>query len=229
MLTQEEIKKNLGKYAAELIPSNTTIGMGSGSTIFWLIQELGLRIKQGFSLSIVATSSRTKKLAAEAGITVVELNDVDMLPMTIDGADEVDDKFQLIKGGGGALLQEKMVAAASQKLIIIADETKYVKQLGHFPLPVEVIPNGWKQVQKKIISLGCKDVQLRKVNDLPFITDTGHNILDCYFEKIDNAAALNISLNLIPGVVETGLFINMANAIVIGYADGRTEMKEKQK
>lgn len=227
MLTQEEIKKNLGKYAAEFIPSNTTIGMGSGSTIFWLIQELALRTKQGFSLSIVATSTRTKKLAAEAGITMVELNDVDMLPITIDGADEVDDKFQLIKGGGGALLQEKMVAAASQKLIIIADETKYVKQLGHFPLPVEVIPAGWKQVQKKIMAMGCSRVILRVRNDQPFVTDTGHHILDCHFEKIDNAAALNISLHLIPGVVETGLFINMANAIVIGYADGRIEMKEK--
>ncbi len=227
MLTQDEIKKKLGKYAADLIPANTTIGMGSGSTIFWLIEELALRIKQGFSLSIVATSSQTKKLASEAGITIVELNDIDTLPLAIDGADEIDEQLQLIKGGGGALLQEKMVAAASEKLIIIADESKYVQQLGKFPLPVEVIPTGWKQVRKKIISLGCKDVQLRKANGLPFITDTGHNILDCYFERIDDAARLNISLNLIPGVVETGLFINMTHAAIIGYADGRIEMKGK--
>lgn len=229
MLTQEEIKKKLGKYAADLLPSNTTIGMGSGSTIYWLMQELALRIKQGFSLSIVSTSSRTKKLADEAGIKVIELNDVDVLPMAIDGADEIDDQFQLIKGGGGALLQEKMVAAASRKLIIIADETKYVKQLGHFPLPVEVIPAGWKQVQKKIRAMGCDKVILRMKNNQPFVTDTGHHILDCHFEKINNAAALNISLHLIPGVVETGLFINMANNVIIGHTDGRIEVKEMQK
>jgi ribose 5-phosphate isomerase A len=227
MLTQEEIKKSLGKYTADLVPSNSTIGMGSGSTVYWLIQELSIRIKQGFSLSIVATSARTKKLTAEAGITAVELNDVDVLPLTIDGADEIDEQFQLIKGGGGALLQEKMVAAASKELIIIADESKYVQQMGHFPLPVEVIPAGWKQVQKKIKAIGCDKAILRMSNDQPFVTDTAHYILDCYFKKIENAAALNISLHLIPGVVETGLFINMANKIILGHADGRIEMKLK--
>ena len=155
----------------------------------------------------------------------MKLNDVDSLPVTIDGADEIDDRFQLIKGGGGALLQEKMVAAASKKLIIIADETKLVKQLGHFPLPVEVITGGWKQVQKKIIAIGCSEAALRKINDKAFITDNGHYILDCYFEKIEDATGLNISLHLIPGVVETGLFINMANAVIIGRADGTIVMK----
>ena len=226
MLTQEEIKKQLGKYAADLISAETTIGMGTGSTVYWLIQELASRIKEGFSVKVVPTSLQTKKLAAEAGIATVELNDVDSLPVTIDGADEIDGQLQLIKGGGGALLQEKMVAAVSEKLIIIADESKYVKQLGHFPLPVEVIPAGWKQVQKKIMTAGCSKVIPRMINDQPFVTDAKHNILDCYFEKIDNAAALNIFLHLIPGVVETGLFVNMANKVVIGYADGRIEMKE---
>jgi ribose 5-phosphate isomerase A len=225
MLTQEEIKKKLGKYAADLVPSNTTIGMGTGSTVFWLIQELAIRVRNGFPIKIVPTSNETKKLAAEAGISSVELNDVDSLPVTIDGADEIDDHFQLIKGGGGALLLEKMVAAASTKLIIIADETKLVKQLGHFPLPVEVITGGWKQVQKKIIANGCGKAELRKVNDKVFVTDNGHYILDCYFEKIEDAAALNISLHLVPGVVETGLFINMAKAVIIGRTDGTIVMK----
>ena len=225
MLTQEEIKKKLGKYAADLVPANTCIGMGTGSTVFWLIQELAVRVRNGVSLKIVPTSAQTKKLAAEAGISSIELNDVDSLPVTIDGADEIDDRFQLIKGGGGALLQEKMVAAASKKLIIIADETKLVKQLGHFPLPVEVIPGGWKQVQKKIIAAGCTKAELRKINDKVFITDNGHHILDCYFEKIEDAATLNIFLHLIPGVVETGLFINMAHSVIIGRADGIIEAK----
>ena len=225
MLTQEEIKKKLGKYAAGLVPGDTTIGMGTGSTVFWLIQELAIRVRNGFSLKIVPTSIQTKKLAAEAGIGSVELNEVDSLPLTIDGADEIDDHFQLIKGGGGALLQEKMVAAASKKLIIIADETKLVKQLGHFPLPVEVIPAGWKQVQKKIVAAGCSKAELRKENNQAFVTDNGHYILDCHFEKISDATALNTAIHLLPGVVETGLFINMATAVIIGRADGTIEAK----
>ena len=225
MLTQEQIKKNLGKYAADLVPANSVIGMGTGSTVYWLIQELAVRVRNGFSVRIVPTSMQTKKLAAEAGIGSVALNEVDLLPLTIDGADEIDDHFQLIKGGGGALLQEKMVAAASEKLIIIADESKLVKQLGLFPLPVEVIPVCLKKVHKKIISAGCKMAELRKAGDQPFVTDNGHHILDCHFKKIEDAASLNMTLHLIPGVVETGLFINMANTVIIGRADGTIEAK----
>ncbi len=227
MLTKEEIKKQLGKYAAGLVPENATIGLGSGSTIFWLIEELAKRVQQGLSIKIVPTSNQSKSLAEKAGIGSVDLNDVDLLPLTIDGADEINGEFQLIKGGGGALLREKMVASASEKLIIIADESKYVAQLGRFPLPVEVVPGGWKQVQKKISTTGCSKVTLRNLDNDVFVTDNGHFILDCYFEKIEDADALNISLHLIPGVVETGLFINMAHAAVIGYADGRIEMKVK--
>lgn len=227
MLTQEEIKKNLGRYAAGLVPANATIGMGSGSTVFWLIKELGIRVQQGLDIKIVPTSKRTKELAAEAGIPSVGLNDIDQLPLAIDGADEIDPQFQLIKGGGGALLQEKMVAAASQKLVIIGDEKKYVPQLGKFPLPVETIPSGWKQVQKKINLMGCGNVELRKKESETFVTENGHYILDCFFEKIVNPAALNVALHLIPGVVETGLFINMAHSVIIGYADGSIVTKQK--
>ena len=225
MLTQEEIKKQLGKYAATLIPANATIGLGSGTTIFWLISELAGRRQQDMNLKIVPASGETKRLAEQAGITTVELNDVESLPLTIDGADEIDGDFQLIKGGGGALLREKMVASISEKLIIIADESKYVLQLGHFPLPVETVPSGWKPVQNKILAMGCKKADLRKQNGQPFISADNHYILDCHFEKINDAFALNTSLHQIPGVVETGLFLNMTYAAVIGYADGRVEMK----
>jgi len=224
MLTPAQIKKNLGKYAADMVPANSIIGMGTGSTVYWLIQELAVRVRNGLSMRIVPTSVETKKLAAEAGISSIALNEVDLLPLTIDGADEIDGQFQLVKGGGGALLQEKMVAAASEKLIIIADESKLVKQLGHFPLPVEVIPGGWKQVQKKTISAGCKKAALRNAANQPFVTDNGHYILDCYFDKIDDAASLNMTLHLIPGVVETGLFINMANTVIIGRSDGTIDV-----
>lgn len=227
MLTQEEIKKKLGTYAAGLVPANSTIGLGTGSTVYWLIKDLATRIQQGFQLKIVPTSSSTQELADEHGIEVVQLNDVDSLAMTIDGADEVDQSFDMIKGGGGALLQEKMVAAASEKLIIIADESKWVNQLGQFPLPIEVIPIGWKQVKKKIATMGCANIVLREKNSSPYITDNGHYILDCRFQKINNAAALNTALHLLPGVVETGLFIDMADTFIIGYANGDIIIKTK--
>ena len=227
MLTQEEIKKRLGAYAAGLVPANTTIGLGTGSTVFWLIKELANRQQQGLNVKIVPTSSSTKELAAANGIKIVELNDVDSLPVTIDGADEIDPFFNLIKGGGGALLLEKMVAAASEKLIIIADESKNVQHLGRFPLPVEVIPYGWKQVKKKIEQSGCKQAILRMVNGATYVTYNSHYILDCYFEKIDDVTALNIALHLIPGVVETGLFINMTHTVITGDANGKISLINK--
>ena len=223
MLSSDEIKKSAGIYAADLVASGMTIGLGTGSTVFFLIQELGKRVQQGLQVTIVPTSSRTETLARELNIAIADLNDVDKLTLTIDGADEVDPQLQLIKGGGGALLQEKIVAAASEQLIIIVDKSKIVEQLGKFPLPVEVIQFGYKQVQRKILSMGCNKVELRQKENKPFTTDHKHYILDCYFEKINDPAGLNAALHNIPGVVETGLFVNMATKIIVGYEDGRIE------
>ncbi len=227
MLTPVEIKKSLGKYAAGLVTNSSIIGLGTGSTVEWLIRELSVRVKEGLDIKAVPTSFDTRAKAMEAGIAVIDLNEVDTISITIDGADEVDPAFQLIKGGGGALLQEKMVAAASEKLMIIADENKYVTRLGKFPLPVEVIPNGWKQVQKKILAEGCPRVELRSNINGPYRTDNGHFIIDCHYVVISDAVALNTTLHLIPGVVETGLFIDMAETVILGYADGRIEVKQK--
>jgi len=223
MLNTEEIKKNVGRKAADFVQDHSIIGLGTGSTVIWLIKELGLRVNQGLQIKAVATSNATRKLAGDLGITILPLNEVDNISLTIDGADEIDPQFNLIKGGGGALLQEKMVAAASDQVLIIADETKYVSQLGRFPLPVEVVPSGWKQVRKKIQQLGCQRAELRLTRNLPFVTDNGHFILDCHFETIADPAALNISLHLVPGVVETGLFINMTRTALIGKSDGHIE------
>jgi ribose 5-phosphate isomerase A len=224
-MTSEEIKKNVGFYAVNFVKQGMTIGLGSGTTVYWFIKELSKRIKQGLSIKTVPTSIATDRLAKEAGIAISDLNEIESLPLTIDGADEIDPNGQLIKGGGGALLQEKIVAAASEELIIIADNSKLVQQLGKFPLPVEVVPFGYKQVQQKIISSGlCKTVNLRQKNNQPFITDHQHYILDCTFEKIDDAFALNSVLHLIPGVAETGLFIDMASKAIIGHEDGRIEL-----
>jgi len=225
MLSPDEIKKNVGIYAADLVKQEMIIGLGTGTTVYWLIQELGKRVKLGLAIKIVPTSVQTQQLAKEAGILIMDLNTIAKLALTIDGADEIDPNGQMIKGGGGALLQEKIVASASDELIIIADHSKLVPQLGKFPLPVEVIPFGYKQVQQKIMQPGiCKRVTLRKKNDQPFITDHHHYILDCEYEKIEDAVSLNNDLHNIPGIVETGLFINMANQSIIGYADERIEV-----
>lgn len=223
MLSNDEIKKRAGIYATDFVESGMTIGLGTGSTVFFLIQELGKRVQQGLQLTVVPTSNETETMARQLNMLIADLNDVDKLVMTIDGADEVDRQLELIKGGGGALLQEKIVAAASEQLIIIVDESKMVEHLGKFPLPVEVIPFGYKQVEKKILSMGCGKVMLRKKNGEAYVTDHKHYILDCHFERIDDAAWLDRTLNSIPGVVETGLFVNMATKIVVGYRDGRVE------
>jgi ribose 5-phosphate isomerase A len=224
MLPVEEIKKNVGIHAADLVRQGMTVGIGTGSTVYWLIQELKRRKREGLDITIVPTSVHTGELVKEAGIALTDLNAIDGLPLTIDGADEMDPGGQLIKGGGGALLQEKIVAHASTELIIIADSSKLVKQLGRFPLPVEVIPFGYKQVLKQITLAGfCTKATLRKKNGQPFITDHHHYILDCECEKIDDASSLNSALHNIPGVVETGLFIGITGRAIVGYPDGRME------
>ena len=180
MLSQDELKKRVGIYAADFVKNGATIGLGTGSTVYWLIEELGKRVEQGLEIIIVPTSAQTETLAKAVGITVSNLDEIDRLALTIDGADEIDPHGQLIKGGGGALLQEKIVASASDELIIIADSSKLVSQLGKFPLPVEVITFGYKQAQQKILEAGfCKEINLRKKNDKIFITDHQHYILDC--------------------------------------------------
>jgi len=223
MLTQDEIKQKLGIYAADFVKQDMLIGLGTGSTVYYLLKELARRRQQGLEFTAVCTSLQTQTILKEEGINYVSLDDVQKLQLAIDGADEVDANGNLIKGGGGALLQEKIVEAASDELIIIVDEKKDVQTLGAFPLPVEVIQFGYKQVERKILSMGCSKVELRQKENKPFITDHKHYILDCYFEKINDAASLNIVLHNIPGVVETGLFVNMATKIVVGYKDGRVE------
>jgi ribose 5-phosphate isomerase A len=221
MLSIEEIKKQSGVYAADFVKQGATIGLGTGSTVYWLIDELGKRIKHGLDITIVPTSAQTAQLAKQAGMTVSSLDETSWLSLTIDGADEIDPQGQLIKGGGGALLQEKIVASASDELIIIADSTKLVSQLGKFPLPVEVIRFGYKQTLQKILESGfCHQATLRQKNGQVYITDHQHYILDCQCGKIADPRLLNDSLHLIPGVVETGLFTGMTRKAIVGYQDG---------
>ena len=220
-MTTDEIKRAVAKHAAEFVTDGMTLGIGTGSTANHLLRALADRMKDGLRFTGVPTSEQTEKLALELKIPVVPLDEADEIHLAIDGADEVSKELDLIKGGGGAFLQEKMVAFAASKFIVIADESKLVDTLGKFPLPVEVVPYGIERIKKHIDNIGCSQVTLRYRNDKIFITDHGHYVLDCHFEMISNPAQLNLKLREIPGVVETGLFLQMADVAIIGYADGR--------
>jgi ribose 5-phosphate isomerase A len=215
----DSIKQLLGFEAAKLIMPGMTVGIGTGSTAYWFVVALSERIKDGLDCRAIPTSIKTKKLAIEHNVPLIVLGEGD-IDICVDGADEISRGLQVIKGGGGAMLQEKMVADSSRQFIVIADESKLVETLGRFPLPVEVIPYGWKETKKKIERTGCMQVTLRLRDNKVFMTDHGHYILDCDFREIPFPATLHSKLNNIPGVVENGLFINMADMAMIGYADG---------
>lgn len=217
-------KQLAGEYAANLVKDGMKVGLGTGSTVYWTIQKLGERVKEGLSFQAVPTSKETEVLAKQLNISLISLNDIQSLDLTIDGADEIDANLQLIKGGGGALLREKIVATSSKELIIIADESKLVTHLGTFPLPVEIIPFSWKQTERKIQSLGCQTT-LRLKNNETFITDNNNMIIDCIFpHNITNPTNLHTQLKMITGVVETGLFVNMTSKAIIGTKNGIKEL-----
>ncbi|MFW5687162.1 MAG: ribose-5-phosphate isomerase RpiA [Halanaerobium sp.] len=219
-------KKLTGEKATEYIKDGMIIGLGTGSTAYYAIKKVGEMVRNGLKVRAVPTSKETAELAAEEGIELVELADVESLAVTIDGADEVDSNFNLIKGGGGALLREKIVASATEKLIIVVDETKMVEHLGAFPLPVEVTPFSWQYTQRMIEKFSCSS-GLRKEDGEIFVTDNGNYILDCNFGKIEDPVKITVELNKLPGVVENGIFAEMAEIVVVGYNDGRVEVLEK--
>lgn len=223
MLTKDEIKKRVAVAALDYVQSGMTIGIGTGTTAWWLVEALGEKVKNGFTCICVPTSKETAEHARSLGIVLKELNEIDAIDITIDGADEMDTSLNLIKGGGGALLQEKMVAAASKKYCIIAGADKQVATLGKFPLPLEVIPFGWKQV-KLHLELEWKIAAQLRGGETPFITDHGHYILDAAFKSIPDPASLNIQLHLLPGVVETGLFVQMADIVLLADSNGGMEV-----
>lgn len=208
--------------AVNYVEEGMIVGLGTGSTAYWAIEYLAQRVAGGLHIVAVATSEQTAQIAREKGIEILPLDAVERIDVDIDGADEADARLQLIKGGGGALLREKIVAAASKKFIVIADDSKMVSRLGKFPLPVEVVPFGWKHTAKLLTATGCRIV-LRLKNETPFLTDNGNYIIDCHYGIIEDAVKLHDQLNNLPGVVENGLFINLAERIVIGYDNGETK------
>ncbi|MDD1773819.1 MAG: ribose-5-phosphate isomerase RpiA [Methanomassiliicoccales archaeon] len=212
-------KKRAALKAVEWVKDGMVLGLGTGSTAYYAIEAIGELVKEGHDVVGVPTSKNTENLARGLGIPLASLESVDRIDLTIDGADEVDPKLRLIKGMGGALLKEKIVASVSDTEIIAVDDTKLVDVLGtKSPLPVEVIPFGHKRSGEAIERFGCK-ARLRGGSD-PFVTDSGNYIYDCKFVRIENPEDLERRLNLIPGVVENGLFIGLATRVAIGTKDG---------
>lgn len=219
------------KYAAaaralEFVEPGMKLGLGSGSTSAAFVELLGVKVRDGLKVVCTPTSEATAEKARALGITLMNLADLAPLDLAVDGADEADAELSLIKGGGGALTREKIVEASAARLIVIADASKFVPTLGRFPLPVEVVSFGHQTTAARISAaakaLGYKDVPLtlRRKNGVPFKTDGGNVIYDCAFGAISDANALANALANIAGVVEHGLFVGMAEALVLARPDG---------
>jgi ribose 5-phosphate isomerase A len=212
-------KKSAAEKATEFIKDGMTIGLGSGSTVYFAIKKLGELVKAGLKFKAVSTSDSTTQLAQSEGIKLISIDESGVIDLTIDGADEVDKPFNGIKGGGGALLFEKIVALSSRKNIWIVDSEKLVDKLGRFPLPVEVITFGYKRVLSILTDMKLNPV-IRKSQDGFYFTDSGNFIFDLHIGKIDNPQKLNEEIKLINGIVETGLFINIADTIIVAGNNG---------
>jgi len=225
-MTAEIWKQQAAEQAAALVEQGMRLGLGTGSTASHLVEILGARVKSGLDIVCVATSERTRVQARGLGIALSTLEEIPELDLTIDGADEIDAHLRLIKGGGGALLREKIVAAASRRMVVIADAGKLVATLGAFPLPVEVVRFGLEATRRRIARLaanaGCEGrIDLRQGSDLqPFVTDGGNYIFDCAFGRIADAEALDVALKSVPGVVENGLFLGMADQAIVAGPEG---------
>jgi len=222
-----QAKENAAIAALDFIQSGMTLGLGSGSTAEILIERLGEKVAGGMKIQGVPTSQRTADCAVENGVPLIDADKVTKIDLTIDGADEVDGDFCLIKGGGACLLREKIIAHASDKMIVIVDGSKMVEMLGAFPLPIEVDPFGMaitaEKIHEALVKSGCEDAQtvLRQAKDGsgPLITDGGHYILDSRCRRIPNPANTAHLLSQIPGVMEHGLFIDLADVIIVGEDD----------
>lgn len=229
-MNADDYKRQAAARAVELIEPKMKVGLGTGSTAKHLVDLLGERVKGGLQVLCVPTSEATAAQARALGIPLATLDDQPMLDLTIDGADEIDNGLQLIKGGGGALLREKIVATASEQMIVIADHSKMVETLGKFALPVEVVRFGFTATRQMIedyaADAGCTgEIKLRLGRDgQPYVTDGGNYIFDCAFGKIEEAELLDGLLKLIPGVVENGLFIGIATKAIIAGPNGIVEL-----
>ena len=225
----EQEKENAAAAAMDYVENGMTIGLGTGSTAKYFVEFLAEEVAEGLEVRGVPTSEQTRRLAESLNVPLVDVEQVDRIHLTVDGADEVDGQAQLIKGGGAALLREKIIANASDLMVVIADSSKLVETLGRFPLPVEVTPFGYTITAKKVYDALCQAGVLKPRIDVrtgpghkPIVTDGGNYILDCECGVIPNAPKAAALLANVPGVVEHGLFIDQCRVVIIGSTDGAT-------
>lgn len=220
-LDLDRLKKAAALEAVEYVQDGMVVGLGTGSTAKHMVIALGEKVRAGMKLRGVPTSHETAALAKEAGIILIDTDNRWEIDVAIDGADQVDPGFNLIKGGGGALLKEKIVAASAKQFIVLVDYTKQVPVLGgSFPLPIEIIPFGWGSTAREIEALTKSRVVLREKNGVPFRTEAGNLIVDVHIARIHHPKDLEIALNQIPGIVETGLFIDRTSMLIVGSPQG---------
>ena len=218
-------KKNAGYKAAEYVKDGMVLGLGTGSTTHFFIEKVGMRIKEeGIKVMGIPTSFQSLLIAKQWNIPITTLEEHD-IDLSVDGADEVDREFNLIKGGGAAHTKEKIVDYAADQFIVIVDESKVVESLGAFPVPVEVLPDASRMVIKALEDMGAScEIRMGQRKDGPVITDNGNFVIDAKFDKIESPAHLEIDLNSIPGVVENGIFSQMVDKVIIGTDDGTKEL-----
>jgi ribose 5-phosphate isomerase A len=219
-MTPDQQKALAALKAMEFVQDGQILGLGTGSTVHHFLTALGKRVQQGLRVRGVPTSQATAVYARQLGIPLLSNEEPWDIDVAVDGADQVDPRLNLIKGGGGALLREKIVAKAAQQFIVIVDQAKQVARLGlPFPLPVEIVPFGWRTTQRHLENLGWLS-PLRQKAGQPLLTDNGNYIIDLHIPEIANPSALELSLNQIPGVVECGLFVMMTSLVITGTDDG---------
>ncbi len=229
MSAQDEAKKAAGRRVIEeFVRDGMKLGLGSGTTSHFFVRELGKHVAAGMTLTCTTTSRSTNDVAREAGIVLTDPNEIGEIDLTVDGPDEIDREFNMIKGGGACLLWEKIIAHSSRRMITVCDETKIVEKLGGFPLPVEVVQFAWKQTERMVAGALAEHriknaiIERRLRDGQPVVTDSGNFILDCRCGTIASPAKLEIALNRIPGVVENGLFTRESQGMVVGRLDGST-------
>jgi ribose 5-phosphate isomerase A len=235
MSAQDEAKKAAGRRVVEeFVSDGMKLGLGSGTTSHLFVRELGKHVANGLKLTCTTTSRSTNDVAREVGIALTDPNEIGEIDLTIDGPDEIDREFNMIKGGGACLLWEKIIAHASKRMITICDESKIVERLGAFPLPVEVVQFAWKQTERMVAEVLADHriknaiIERRMRDGQPVVTDSGNFILDCRCGVIPSPAKVEAELNRIPGVVENGLFTRESQGMVVGRFDGTTYVSMRQ-
>lgn len=211
----ENEKQFAAAEAVKFLSDNQIVGLGSGSTATYAIKEIAKLVQKGLKIQAVPTSSQTEQLAKSLGIQIIDINSIEQIDITIDGADEFTEDLILVKGGGGALLREKVVASMTKEVIIIADSAKKVDQLGKFKIPIEIIPFATRYVMKMLRSIDGKS-EIRMKDNSPYVTDSGNHILDADFGLIENPVLLAEKLSAITGIVEHGVFVNLARKVIMG-------------